>query len=74
MLRDGYFASQQDAALELFAFIDGYYNTSRLHSSSTRSPPLSSSQKSLSLTKSHPPVQKGLVSQLRSSIFPHRRA
>ena len=33
MLRDGCFASQQDAAHELFAFIDGYYNTRRLHSS-----------------------------------------
>lgn len=33
MLRDGRFASQQDAAHELFAFIDGYYNTRRLHSS-----------------------------------------
>ena len=33
MLRDGCFASQQDAAHELFAFIDAYYNTRRLHSS-----------------------------------------
>ena len=33
MLRDGCFTSQQDAAHELFAFIDGYYNTRRLHSS-----------------------------------------
>jgi len=30
MLRDGCFASQQDAAHELFAFIDGYYNILKL--------------------------------------------
>jgi len=29
MLCDGYFASQQDAAHEFFAFIDGYYNIRR---------------------------------------------
>ena len=33
MLRDGCFASPQDAAHELCAFIDGYYDTRRLHSS-----------------------------------------
>ena len=32
MLRDGCFASHQDAAHELFAFIEGYYNTRRLPS------------------------------------------
>jgi len=45
MLRDGCFASQQDAAHELFAFIDGYYNTRRLHSSlSYKSPSLFESE------------------------------
>ena len=33
MQRNGCFASQKDAVRELFAFIDGYYNTRRLHSS-----------------------------------------
>lgn len=41
MLRHGCFASPQDAAHELFAFIDSYYNTCRLHSSlSYKSPSL----------------------------------
>ena len=45
MLRDGCFASQQDAAHEFFAFIDGYYNTRRLHSSlSYKSPSLFESE------------------------------
>ena len=33
MLRAGCFASQKDATHQLFALIDRYYNTRRLHSS-----------------------------------------
>ena len=33
MLQDGCFLSMVDARSELFAYIDGYYNTQRLHSS-----------------------------------------
>lgn len=33
MLQDGHFIDQADAAIEIFAFIDAYYNTQRLHSS-----------------------------------------
>ena len=33
MLQDGRFIDQADAATEIFAFIDAYYNTQRLHSS-----------------------------------------
>ena len=33
MLQDGRFIDQVDSATEIFAFIDAYYNTLRLHSS-----------------------------------------
>jgi putative transposase len=33
MLQDGHFINQADASTEIFAFIDAYYNTQRLHSS-----------------------------------------
>jgi putative transposase len=33
MLQDGRFIDEADARAEIFAFIDGYYNTQRLHSS-----------------------------------------
>jgi transposase InsO family protein len=33
LLQRGAFQSKQDAATEVFDFIEGYYNTKRLHSS-----------------------------------------
>ncbi|MDB6140768.1 MAG: hypothetical protein JWO94_3840 [Verrucomicrobiaceae bacterium] len=33
MLQNGRFIDPSDARAEIFAFIDGYYNTQRLHSS-----------------------------------------
>jgi len=33
MLRNGCFINEADARTEIFSFIEGYYNTERLHSS-----------------------------------------